>query len=210
MSKRLSPAGLVFRKELVDGLRDRRSLLSAFLFPILMPALFAVMISALTRMQDTDKPLELPISGREHAPNLVGFLEEQGAILQEAPQDPEQAVRDGDAPLVLIIPEDFAESFRAGERAAVRLVIDSSRNDSSAPVRRTRGLLRGYSSTVASLRLLARGVSPELREAIQIDDIDLATPQKLAARLVNFLPMVLMMAAFVAGFNLATDVTAGE
>ncbi|MDX1383186.1 MAG: ABC transporter permease [Thermoanaerobaculia bacterium] len=207
---RRGAAGVVLRKELTDGLRDRRSMMSAFLFPILMPVLFAVMISALARMQDTDKPLELPVVGRERAPNLIAYLEQEGAILQEPPANPEQAVRDGEVPLVLIIPEDYAEDFASGAAAQVRLVLDSSRNDSSAPIRQARVLLLSYSRSIASLRLLARGVSPEIRDALDIAEIDLATPQKLAARLVNFLPMLLMMAAFVAGFNLATDVTAGE
>ncbi len=48
----------VGRKELTDALRDRRSLMSALLYPLLMPLMIAVMFSALARTLSSDRPLE--------------------------------------------------------------------------------------------------------------------------------------------------------
>ena len=200
----------VWRKEFTDALRDRRSLMSALLYPILMPLMITLMFGAIARLEGTDRPLEAPIAGRERAPNLVAWLEERGVIVVDPPADPEAAVRAGDVDLVLTIDEDYGEHFRSVQPATVRLVHDSSRTASSSSIRRARNLLREYSSQVAVLRLIARGVSPGVMQAVQVDDLDLATPAQSAARLFAALPMFLILAAFVGGLNVAIDTTAGE
>ena len=200
----------VWRKELTDALRDRRSLMTALLFPILMPLMMTLMFGALARLEGTDRPLEAPIAGRERAPNLVAWLEERGVIVVDPPADPEAAVRAGEVDLVLTIDEDYGEHFRSVQPATVRLVHDSSRTASSSSIRRARDLLREYSNQVAVLRLIARGVSPGVMLAVQVDDLDLATPAQSAARLFTMIPMLLILAAFVGGLNVAIDTTAGE
>ncbi len=211
--RRLGFAGqvrAVWRKEVTDALRDRRSLMSALLYPILMPLMMTLMFGALARLEGSERPLELPIAGRERAPNLVAWLEERGAIVVDPPEDPETAVREGDVDLVLIIDEDYGEHFRSVQPAAVRLVRDSSRTASGSSIARTRNLLREYSSQVAVLRLIARGVSPGVVQAVQVDELDLATPAQSAARLFAMIPMLLILGAFVGGLNVAIDTTAGE
>lgn len=200
----------VCRKELTDALRDRRSLMSALLYPILMPLMITVMFSALARLESADRPLETPIAGREHAPNLVAWLEERGVVVVDPPADPESAVRDGDVDLVLVIDEEYGEQFRSVQPAVVRIVHDSSKTASRSSIGRTRNLLRGYSNQVAVLRLIARGVSPGVMQAVRVDDLDLATPAQSAARFFAMLPMFLILASFIGGLNVAIDTTAGE
>ena len=200
----------VFRKEVLDALRDRRSLMSALLYPILMPLMITLVFGAVARLQGSERPLEVPIVGQDRAPNLVAWLEERGVVIQEPPADPDAAVRDGDVDLVLVIDEDYGEQFRSVEPAVVRIVHDSSRTASLSSIRRTRNLLRGYSSEVGLLRLLARGVSPGVMQAVRVDDLDLATPAQTAARFFSMLPMFLILGSFIGGLNVAIDTTAGE
>ena len=86
----------VFRKEVIDNFRDRRTLVSALLMgPIFGPVLFATMINlSLSRALDTaSAPLELPVIGAEHAPNLVRFLESRNIQLTEAPASHSASIR---------------------------------------------------------------------------------------------------------------------
>ena len=212
-ARRLGFAGqvrAVGRKELTDALRDRRSLLSALLYPLIMPLMIAVMFTTLARTLSSDAPLETPVAGREHAPNLIAWLEERGVVVQEPPADPEAAVRAGDVDLVLVIDEAYGERFRSVQPAVVRIVHDSSRNASRRTIGRVRTLLRTYGNRVAVLRLMARGVSPAVVQAVRVDDLDLATPAQSAARFFAMLPLFLIMVAFVGGMNVAIDTTAGE
>ena len=197
-------------KELRDGLRDKRSLLSALIFPLLGPALIALLITTVAKSETRAQALELPVVGAEYAPSLVGFLEDQGVVIQEAPGDPEAAVRDGDLDVVLVIPEGHSEAFREGRGAPLRLILDNSRNAGRSSVKRTERVLQAYAGQIAALRLLARGVNPELVRPLDIDKRDLATPQKLAANLLDMVTMFLVLAAFICSLYIAIDTTAGE
>ena len=77
-------------------------------------------------------------------------------------------------------------------------------------MRRVRGLLNAYGAQIGQLRLQLRGVSPTLRTAIMIKDVDLSTPQSRGMLVMIMLPYVLMITAFTGGMHLAIDSTAGE
>ena len=199
----------VARKELVDGFRDRRALLSALLFPLMSPILVALMFTAIARDHATPPTLEIPVAGRAR-PGLVQFLETAGAEVVEAPQDPEKAVGLGEVPLVVAIDATYSERFREGRPAKVRMWVDSSRNANRAAVRRATRLLEAYSSQTALQRLVLRGVDPQLLQPIDLAELDAAGPQQRAANLLEMLVMMAVMAAFLGSMYLAMDSTAGE
>ena len=172
--------------------------------------MMTLMFGALARLESSDRPLETPIVGREHAPNLVAWLEERGVVVVDPPADPEAAVRNGDVDLVLVLDEEYGEQFRSVQPAVVRIVHDSSQTASRSSIGRARNLLRAYSNQVAVLRLIARGVSPGVIQAVRVDDLDLATPAQSFARFFAMIPMFAILAAFVGGLNVAIDTTAGE
>jgi sodium transport system permease protein len=200
---------LVFLKELIDHWRDRRSVFASFLLPILGPLLLLGIFRLVLEL-DRERPLEVPIVGAEHAPRLVQHLVENGAHVVTAPPDAEERVRRGDADLVLVIEPDYAARYAAGKTARVQLISDDSRNEAHKNIRRVERILLGYTQSLGALRLLVRGVSPELAAPVNLEEIDLATPEKLAANLLNVVPLFLMLAALVGGMNLAIDATAGE
>jgi len=80
-------AWTVCRKELVDHLRDRRSVLSALLFPVTGPALLALLFSLMISWQQADTPLQVAVHGAERAPHLVSFLRRYGAQVETTPAD---------------------------------------------------------------------------------------------------------------------------
>lgn len=207
----MSPVRVVFLKELVDGLRDRRSLLSLLLFPLVGPLLISFILSQTTDQLSSGDAMRLPVAGRDNAPGLVTFLDERGLDIVEAPVDPVGAVTGRQERVVLVIPEDYGERFRAGRPASVQLVTDEYRTDGQgAIVRRTRDLINAYAAQVGTLRLLARGVSPDLAQTVVVQDVDVSTPKSRAAIFLNFIPMFVLLAAFIGGMFSATDSTAGE
>jgi sodium transport system permease protein len=169
-----------------------------------------IVFQSQSRAEQFDRPLELPIVGAERAPNLVAFLEQQNVTVQPPPADPEAAVRAGDADVILVIPEDYAEDFRAGRPAMVQLVADTSRQVTAVSIERTRNTLEAYSRQIGVLRLQARGVSPSVTEALALETVDVATPQARAGFLLGLLPAYIIFAVFISGLYIATDTTAGE
>src|SRR5688572_22903706 len=200
---------IVFLKELRDHLRDRRSVIGSFVLPVLGPLLLLAIFQLVSDLGAERVP-RLPVVGAEHAPRLVAYLEAAGAEILPAPLDPEASVRRGDADLVLVIDPEYKARFSAGKSAPVRLIVDDSRNDAHKTVRQIEGLLSGYAQSLAARRLLARGLSPEVAAPLELEEIDLSTPEKLAANLLNVVPLFLMLAALVGGMNVAIDTTAGE
>ena len=186
--------GVVLRKEVVDNLRDRRSLAAALLYPFLGPVMILLLVFAIGKVsEEAGGSLELPVQGREHAPNLLRFLEQNDVVVLEPPANPEAAVREGDEDVVLLIPEGFGEAFRSGEPASVQLVADESRTAALASIRRAEAILDAYSTQIGRLRLQARGVDPRITRALDIDILDLSTPQSQAARILNMAPYLIIV-----------------
>jgi sodium transport system permease protein len=209
----MSGLGTVYKKEVRENLRDRRSLFNSVLLgPILFPILFIGLayFAGNKQQERAEKVLEVPVVGAEHAPNLVSFLEQQGVVIQSAPEDPEASVRAQEIQVIIRIPELFSEQWKTGKPAVVEVIADPSRRESDIPMRRVKGLLRAYGGQIGQLRLQLRGVSPTLSTAVMVKDVDLSTPQSRGMLVMIMLPYVLMITAFTGGMHLAIDSTAGE
>ena len=203
----------VWRKELLDLFRDRRTLaISLLMGPLLLPALILGVGKLATDRISTqlEKPLELPIIGRKNAPNLVAWLEGQNIVVIAAPADPDAAIRNQKNDVILRIGGKFDEQWRGSMPALVEILHDSSREDAQIPVQRLQSLLDGYASSVGSLRLVARGISPTTVQPLRVSDRDLATPEARRGQALAFLPYLLILTSFLGGAYLVIDATAGE
>ncbi len=209
----MSGFGTVYRKEVRENLRDRRSLFNSVLLgPILFPILFIGLayFAGSKQQERAEQVLEIPVIGAEHAPNLVVFLEQQGVVIETAPDDPEAAVRAQDEQVIIRVPAQFPEQWRSGKPAVIEVIADPSRRESEIPMQRVRGLLHAYGAQIGQLRLQLRGVSPSIQTPIMVKDVDLSTPQSRGMLVMIMLPYVLMITAFTGGMHLAIDSTAGE
>ena len=209
--------GTVFRKEVRENLRDRRTVFNSLLLgPLLFPLVFIALIWFTTSAQQerAEKTLEVPVVGAEHAPSLMRFLEQQGMVAKPAPEDPEEVVRQQQEMVVLRIRESFVEAWKRGEPAPVEVIHDPSRQESDVPVRRLKTLLAAYGQQIGALRLHLRGVDPRVSMAVMIRDVDLSTAQSRAILAMIFLPYVLMLAAasfvYVALADLVPDLHRSE
>ena len=202
----------ILHKEIRENLRDRRALAMALLFPIIGPLILVVLVSTVARTTrgEVDAPVRIAVAGRANAPNLVAFLESNGARITEAPDDVERAVREGRLDVALVIPEDHAARLREGRPAPVRLVVDESRQSAQPQALRARVLLEGWSRQIGSLRLVARGIHPSVPEALAVETVDVATPESRAAVLLAVMPYFVILALFLGGMYVAIDATAGE
>jgi sodium transport system permease protein len=206
----------VFAKEFLENLRDRRTLLSALLFgPLFGPILFGAMVSRMLNQSvaESDEPLHMTISGSDHAPGLVRYLESQGVQLKFASlseSGAREAVRSGTAKVILIVPLEFGARFTAALPAPLLLVADSADSQTRKSADRARLLLGTYGSGIAQLRLQIRGVSPLLAVPVAVNEIDVATPTGRAVVVLGFMTYFVLFAVLMGGLYLAIDTTAGE
>jgi sodium transport system permease protein len=207
---------IVFGKEFLENLRDRRTLFSALLIgPLFGPLFFGFMVSRMLdqSLLENDQALHLTICGAERAPGLRGFLEAQGVDLKTAAWTEAEAlaaVRDGGAQVVLMIPPEYPTQFGAGLPAPVLLVSDSADSDARKHADRARSLLAGYGGNIAQLRLQLRGIDPLIATPVAVNDVDVATPTGRAVLILGFMTYFVLFSMLVGGLYLAIDSTAGE
>jgi sodium transport system permease protein len=204
---------IVWKKELRELVRDRRTLLLTLLLgPLLGPLLFLGMatIGESKAKEQMEKPLAIAIVGADRAPNLVAWLGGQG-IARKQLADPDAAIRAQDEDVYLRIGDDYADDWREGSPALVEIVHDSTRQDADIPVKRLESVLGLYSQQMGALRLLARGINPGVATPLTVSHKDLSTPEARGATLAAMLlPYLLILGAFIGSLQLVLDTTAGE
>jgi sodium transport system permease protein len=207
------PAAIVYLKELHESVRDRRVLLNALLLGPLMGPVFFLIILRLAiahEVEQAEKPLPVVVIGAERAPNLLNVLKQAGIEVLPPVTQPEAAISAEQRDLILRIPADYAEDWRAGRPAQVELFYDSSRREAGSQIARLRNVLNAYSQQQSAMRIIARGISPAILHPVVIADRDQATPQARGAMVFAMLPYFLVLTAFMGGMFLAIDATAGE
>lgn len=212
-----SIVGIVCLKEVLETARDRRTLFSLLLGPLIGPLIFVVMINVVVsrNVSFVEQPLDVPIVGDELAPNFVAFLRSRGI---REPDDhgvvdltsAAAAIRAGTHDVVLVIDEHFAEDFGTAEPARVTFVFDQSSSRAGSRVGRLRSAVNGYVQQVASLRLVANGVDPTLLRPVIVDEYDVSTPAGRSVLMLGMLTYFLLFATLIGGLHLAIDTTAGE
>ncbi|MGH8191083.1 MAG: ABC transporter permease [Rhodanobacteraceae bacterium] len=203
----------VFFKEIRENLRDKRTVFSALIYgPLIGPVLFVVIMNMLVgqEMKKAEGPLKIPVIGAEYAPNLIDALKQQGLVPLPPIANPDKAVRDRDADVVLRIPASYPTAWKKGEPAQVELIYDASERDSGTPTGRLAGMLERYSHQQGALRLLARGLSPGVASPLVVSRRDQSTPQSRAGLALGILPYFFVFAVYLGGMYLAIDLTAGE
>ena len=213
----MNGATAIFRKEFIDSLRERRSLISALVFgPLLGPALFAVLIN-FTVSQQVDEalqPIEVPVLGGMAADNLVGHLHER---LIDVDHDRfgdieamRTAVRDDDTKVGLVIDEGFAEALGSGAPARLWIVSDQSDSAARSKVSRLRSALLEYGRMIGAQRLQLRGIDAQLARPFAVLTDDVSTPSGRSILLLGMMTYFLLFATLLGGTQVAIDTTAGE
>lgn len=113
----------VMKKELLDLFRDRKTVaISLLMGPLLFPALILGLGKLASNRVSTqlEKPLELPVIGAEHAPNLVHWLSGRNVVIKPAPANPEGEIAAQNIDVILMIPAEYADKWRGSEPAPDR------------------------------------------------------------------------------------------
>lgn len=206
----------VFCKEFRENLRDRRTLISALIFgPLFGPLLVASALALSLRGAgaQSDRPLLLTVSHAERAPDLLAYLRQYGVRIRTVEETAAAARREVAAHRsgeVLLVPQDFGSRLEAGRPSPLLLFADESDTASASSVERIAALINQYGTTIARLRLVARGLDPLLTVPIVLHPIDISTPAGRSALALGTLSYLVLLTMLMGGMYLAIDATAGE
>jgi sodium transport system permease protein len=207
----------VCRKELLETLRERRTVLSLVFGALFGPIIFTAMMNLVVsrNLTSIDEVLQVPILGPERAPNLVAYLRARSIepVENHEVDDVEEATRlvaNGTYDVVLIIDDAFAKDFGTDRAARIELVFDRSKSRAASRVARVRGAVDAYAQQIGVLRLLASGADPNLLRPLVVDELDVSTSASRSALMLGMLTYFLLFATLTGGLHLAIDTTAGE
>lgn len=205
-----APVFTILKKELLETFRDRRSLTSSLLVPLLGAGLLFFVIHKQAEKSSETKEVDLHVKGAEHAPALVQALERRHITIKPAPSDPIAAIRDQSITAFLEIPASYDEDLARGTPVEMTLKADMSNGVSAQTVSRAKSIISGYGGYIGQMRAVARGVPQHLLTAYRVERVDLATDEQRSSGLTQLLLMFALMSTAVGAMHVATDSTAGE
>jgi sodium transport system permease protein len=206
---------LVFKKELTEALRDRRTLSMLLMLTVLYPALVGFLLhTMIERGTRTEKAgIELVVIGAAQAPNLLTQLRQKDVKISErgAMSDAEigALLRKKSAVAVLRFDPQFGQYYDALRPAPFELWFDSSVEKQTQRTE-LEAMLRDYGNGVASARLLAHGVSPATLSPLRMQRYDTANSATRSNTRIGIFLGMFFIPVCLFGLATAIDSTAGE
>lgn len=205
----------VWKKEIKDTLRDRRTLATAVIMPIVLMPL--IMVGSLKLQESQMKSLEqqeaiLAVANQSAAPQLIDFLKKQDKIkMSEVSSDFENKLKSGEIQTYITIPENFEGRLQKDEQVVVPLYQKSTDQKSTAAAQKVQAALLAYNQTLVAATLGAAGLDPKVLQIVAVEPKDIATEQEKGGFFLGMLlPMFIVVFSIAGGMYVAIDVSAGE
>lgn len=207
----------IWRKELMDFFRDRKSIRNGLFSALLIGVFYAVFNPLLTASfaeQAQDIQIIATIGVENATPEFITAMETSGIILEPYAGDLRADVERGEIGAGLIIPEDFAGKVSAEQVASLTLLTNPSAGGIFSPNfsgERLQIAINVYNQSESARRVEVRGVDAALLTPINLSAENLITPAQRAGLFASFsLPFIVAFLVAQSGMAIAIDVTAGE
>jgi sodium transport system permease protein len=231
---RWSNVFVIFRREVRDQVRDRRTLFMIFVLPMLLYPILGIGIAQLS-VAFEQKPKRVVVVGAESLPDRPALLNERGdgfepglfdvkaeARLLRVTKEPRDSawrdpkvhralLREGRAEAVVLVPPDIRERIEAVGEGRLGLAYDSADEGSLAAGRAVREVLSNWNERIVRRRL-QRDNKPESYVApVHVAVEDVATPEESGGSVwARLFPFLLVMMSLTGAFYPAIDLCAGE
>ena len=214
---RLRNVGIVYRKELIDQLRDRRTVISMVVIPILLFPLLTIGFAALAMrlvQRAQQEGHTVMVLGAEHAPALTDAIRKAEGVRLVAPAaDYARQITDKKLRVAVELPAGFEQLMHAssGEKPVVKVYHFAGELRSQLARRTVEKVIRDYSEQVVEQRLAARNLSPDLLKPFESKEENVAPPEKVGgAQFGGFIPYFIILLTLTGAMYPAMDLTAGE
>ncbi len=208
----------IFKKELIDTLRDRRTLLMMvvipmLLFPVLMTIVTKVASSQIKKAQKKVLKVGLRTYGNAEAFRTTLMDREDLQIREDIPPDRIQIqdlIQADSLDATILFAKDFDRKVADLQPGTIELYFKSS-EDLNIARRRLRDLLEDFEKELLSDRFKKLYLDENVVEAIDIEMNDVAsTKEKLGKTIGGFLPYIFVLFCFMGSMYPAIDLGAGE
>ncbi len=201
---------IVFKKEMQNALRDRRTLYSTVLFPLLiMPAM---VILPMTLMQHQRKKIKemsskIAIVDGENFTELANRLESNTKLSSIESEDAMSDLKSGRVDCVVKMEAEMERN----EPASVLLFFDRTRRESEGAANKVKLVVAEFSNEKVSAKLQNLKIDPSILTPVILKEKNIATPKQMGGFFIGMLVgMMAVIGTISGGMILAIDATAGE
>ena len=208
---------IIFKKELKDMLRDRRTIF----FMIVMPFLVIFLIFNLSmrlgmnmEKRAQEKELRVAVFSSAPLPDFVRLLQKGDKVkidTRVARAEIDRAVNDGRIDFAISFADDFSESIDREESSEVGIYYKASTSENERALGRIHKVVEEYGKQLLNVRLQKKNLTTAFVEPLRIDDRDVSSVrEKIGERLGGMFPYFFVIFCFLGAMVPAIDLAAGE
>jgi len=211
----LTAIGVVYRKELTEWLRDRRTLISTVLVPLLAFPILMVGITALATVMIGNAEKEVPevmILGGEDSPQLIDELKktDQLKVVPYADNWKDQ-ISNKEIRAAVQIPKGFQAALAAGQPPTVDIYYYEGELKSTFGRDHLKKAIEDFRDSVVKNRLAAKDLPASVLTPFEIKQENVAPPEKVSgAGVGGFIGYAVILLCLTGAMYPAIDLTAGE
>ncbi len=211
---RFPAVNIIFRKEITEMLRDKRTIFVTFILPILMYPLLILGITQLSviMIQKVERDTFIVnIENGKNFPQLMTALEADTQFVFAAPAKPESAVVAGDLQLYVQIPEHFDSIIAAGGTDSLKICYTAAKEKSTAAKERFEKIVADIEKKIVLTRLSNAGLDSALANPIASNFSNVAGKKQMGGFIFGGMIAFFVVILVVTGaYYPSVDLIAGE
>jgi sodium transport system permease protein len=211
----LRNVAIVYRKELVDSLRDRRTLISMIAVPVLIMPLLGIGMGAVSIGLIGQARKEIPkvmIIGGQDSPQVVAELRQLKDVRVVAGMaDYAEEISEKKIRAAVEIPDGFDRKLATGEPATVNIYMYEGELKSGFGAERLENFFRDLRDRTVRQHLAAQALPETVARPFDIREKNVAPPEKVGGAILGgVVPYFVILLCLTGAMYPAMDLTAGE
>jgi sodium transport system permease protein len=211
----LRNVAIVYRKELTEALRDRRTLVSSILIPLLLFPVLAVGIAYTAAEligEASREPSKIMILGGVDSPAIVdGLRQVKNLRVVTAGENYVDLISNKTIRAAVDIPSGFQAAIDRGERPDVKIYVFSGDLKSAFGATRIEKFFADYRDVAVRSRLAAQQLPESLMKPFDIHQQNVVSAEKVAGETYGgLIPYLAILMCMTGAMYPAMDLTAGE
>lgn len=204
----------IYVKEMLDTVRDRKTLYVMILVPLLLMPLLMSLGPLI--MERENKKLEqtiykIALQGEENGKELAERIKQNPRLEIVNSKNPEEDLKADKIQLVVAFPPGFEQSMKNQNKAEVIIKYEGTEKVSDFAKNEVNSIINSYSKQLVKDRLALKGLSPDVLEPFAVRDENVAGDEKMGGMFLSLIiPLMLMVWITTGGVYTAIDAGAGE
>jgi sodium transport system permease protein len=205
----------IFKKELIDTLRDRRTIIAMIVVPLFVfPAIIGVTvkIQASAAKKETEKRLRVTVIGRDDLSEFKEILAARDDlnVIDGVVEDSVRSLVTNDSlDGAYVFSRNFIRQIQNHRDGRVKMYFKS--DDQNIRKRRLKEFLDEYETKILESRFAELNIDKAVTKAVNLAEVDITTQKERIGKAIGgFLPYIFVLFCFMGSMYPAIDLGAGE